>query len=223
MATTRIDLSGRRFGQLLVTGFSHSANSVHWRCLCDCGAEVVRRGGDLLVRHRRGQNQSCGCARSRSTNDGLIRCGKCKLFKSIDGFRKDAGASAGVHGHCRECQDAWRNENSLLLSRMSKEWRDKNSDRLKLVYANYRKGNLQRYAAHEARRRAMKLRATPVWADLEKIQAFYDEARRLGVQVDHIVPLRSPIVCGLHVEHNLQLLTKLENCTKNNLSWPDMP
>lgn len=90
-----------------------------------------------------------------------------------------------------------------------------------ILRRNYRK-NKARYTAKAAKRRAEKMRATPSWADLDTIRLLYEEARRAsketGVKhnVDHIVPLTSDLVCGLHVEHNLQILTEVENKSKGN-------
>ncbi len=77
--------------------------------------------------------------------------------------------------------------------------------------------------AERKRYEAAQLRATPVWADHDKIKQIYKTASVFDYEVDHIVPLRSPIVCGLHVEHNLQLLDGRENARKGNRYWPDMP
>jgi len=78
----------------------------------------------------------------------------------------------------------------------------------------YRIENRGLITAENARRKARKRRATPSWADWEKIKQIYSEAARLGLHVDHIIPIKSKYVCGLHVESNLQLLTPEENLKK---------
>ena len=76
--------------------------------------------------------------------------------------------------------------------------------------------------ANNARRDAARLKATPAWANRAAVNAFYREAARLtretGIahEVDHIVPLRSRLVCGLHCEANLQILTSTANRQKGN-------
>lgn len=68
----------------------------------------------------------------------------------------------------------------------------------------------------------------PVWADKKIMLQIYHTARRMrsrgyNVEVDHIVPLNNPRVCGLHVENNLRIIRRAENLYKSNHHWPDMP
>ena len=68
--------------------------------------------------------------------------------------------------------------------------------------------------------------ATPSWADMGAIKAVYLEAERLtketGIEhhVDHIVPLKGELVCGLHVHWNLRPLPWSENVSKKNKFEP---
>lgn len=87
------------------------------------------------------------------------------------------------------------------------------------------KNNKARYIAHDAKRRASKLNATPVWLskfDHDYIKHIYIQAKELqkldGIprHVDHIIPLQGKTVCGLHVPWNLQILTATENASKGN-------
>jgi 5-methylcytosine-specific restriction endonuclease McrA len=93
----------------------------------------------------------------------------------------------------------------------------------------YRDKNKGKGLAHNASRRSRKLLATPSWANLKAIEQIYNLANRerqmtgFKVHVDHIVPLNSPIVCGLHVEINLQITLADYNQRKSNKAWPGMP
>jgi hypothetical protein len=75
--------------------------------------------------------------------------------------------------------------------------------------------NLAKKLALNAKRRAAQMMRTPKWADLKAISYFYEHCPA-GHHVDHIIPLQSEIVCGLHVENNLQWLPKKENLSKRN-------
>lgn len=80
------------------------------------------------------------------------------------------------------------------------------------------------YANYAARRAAVR-NALPNWLnEFDKLYLIeiYDLARlRSRVtgtpwHVDHIIPLKHPLVCGLHVPWNLQCMTSKENLMKHN-------
>lgn len=110
-----------------------------------------------------------------------------------------------------------------------KEWREKNKEHIKLRSRKRLEEHREMIVANNALRRARKLRAIPKWANKFFVSEIYDLARRRTIafgqkmEVDHIVPLQHPLVCGLHVENNLQIITKSANSGKRNLWWPDMP
>jgi len=83
---------------------------------------------------------------------------------------------------------------------------------------------LQVRADTKARRRKHR-EATPKWLSRKhksEIRQLYQIAitmtQTTGEQyvVDHIIPLRSDIVCGLHVPWNLRVMTQEENLRKSN-------
>lgn len=62
MTAPRIDLTGQRFGRLVVGGHSERRSGrVMWACLCDCGEKMVAQQNNL----RSGNTTSCGCAHRR--------------------------------------------------------------------------------------------------------------------------------------------------------------
>ena len=98
------------------------------------------------------------------------------------------------------------------------KWRAKTENRLRHIEATlaWQKENREVCAAATAKYRAGKDQRTPSWADLAKIELIYKLAQELGLEVDHIVPLHGATVSGLHVENNLQLLSRKENAAKGN-------
>ena len=58
--TKKLDLTGQRFGKLVVLGPAKNISScTAWRCRCDCGRETVV----MTKRLRDGHRTSCGCDR----------------------------------------------------------------------------------------------------------------------------------------------------------------
>lgn len=114
--------------------------------------------------------------------------------------------------------------NKESLNAANRLYYHKNRDRMREGFAKWRKSNLDKKRAMNAKRRAAKLMAIPSWADMKEISKIYKDAQRLsGMHVDHIVPLQSKLVCGLHVSNNLQIISAIENSKKSNYIWPDMP
>lgn len=72
--------------------------------------------------------------------------------------------------------------------------------------------------AYEARKK----QAMPAWADRAAIAEIYERCAAMNAeggqqyQVDHIHPLASPLLCGLHVDYNLQIIPAVENQKKGN-------
>lgn len=53
------DLTGQRFGRLVVKDRSDRSDHVYWNCICDCGNLLTCQGSNL----RKGTSNSCGCLR----------------------------------------------------------------------------------------------------------------------------------------------------------------
>ena len=130
---------------------------------------------------------------------------------------------------CRLRAAKWRANNPKRAAAATARWAAKNKVRRAKYAADRNKFRRVELATRSGKNRAAKSRATPAWASPERIAEVYRLADRLtketGVkhQVDHIVPLRSKIVSGLHVEYNLQAIPAVMNLTKSNRHWPDMP
>ena len=74
----RIDLTGQRFGRLVVEGFAYAdkCRRSMWKCRCDCGKEKIVAMQPL----RDGRIKSCGCEKAE-------RCKKLKFKHGHKGTR----------------------------------------------------------------------------------------------------------------------------------------
>ena len=127
--------------------------------------------------------------------------------------------------HILEYAEKYREENRDVLAEKAREYYHANKDKCNLRLNEYRKNNPEKFTALNAKRRAIKLKATPEWLTkehLEEIEELFLCARIFKLytgqeyHVDHIVPLQGKNVCGLHVPWNLQVIPAKENLSKSN-------
>ena len=73
-------------------------------------------------------------------------------------------------------------------------------------------------------RRQDEYKAAPPWSDKAAVREIYKQCKRLNQRdgprtwaVDHIYPLNHPLVCGMHIAINLQIVPYEENAKKSNI------
>lgn len=73
------NLSGKRFGRLMVIHFSHKDKhgNIYWLCKCDCGSVIPVRAGNL----KSGHTISCGCYARESAARREFKHGYCSHTK----------------------------------------------------------------------------------------------------------------------------------------------
>lgn len=141
--------------------------------------------------------------------ESILAAAKEKYKNDPTPFKKRAAAKrtelSGTPEYI-EAQRSYRLQNKAEIAASKQVWVKK---------------NLHKVLSRGAARRALCKQATPAWADKQEIQNVYLEARHMQMHVDHIVPLNHPLVCGLHVWENLQVLTPFANMQKNNHFDPE--
>jgi 5-methylcytosine-specific restriction endonuclease McrA len=95
-------------------------------------------------------------------------------------------------------------------------------DKVRVTRGQHRKINPEQYMRYVVDRRLAEIQATPKWVKIADLRAIYELAMKLtlstGIKhsVDHIIPLRHPLVSGLNVPANLQVMTNSANSSKGN-------
>jgi len=170
----------------------------------------------------------------------LKKCSSCKQFLDIALFTSKK--SGKIRRECNPCKAEvtrkYRNTHKDKVRDYNKVWNLRNpgyqasrppecKDRRRIadrerVRKNREKFNERRRATRNGKeeykrnkfRREVLRKAAIHSNQKEQIKNFYSQ--RGYLIVDHIVPIISEKVCGLHVLENLQYLTPLENSFKGN-------
>jgi hypothetical protein len=67
-----VDLTGKKFGRLLVVSQSTTSSPLKWNCVCDCGKTSVVEGGKL----KSGHTKSCGCLKHEEARERMTKHGR---------------------------------------------------------------------------------------------------------------------------------------------------
>jgi len=164
-------------------------------------------------------------------------CSCCNIPKTLDHFHSHKTGKYGKRGICKPCrinkQVEYQKDNPVV-SEYKANWYQENKERILASYDKTSKSlynkeyavlNSGKMNAKVAKRKAAKLKATPVWLtenQLKSIEELYWLAKDLKAisgetyHVDHIMPLQGKDICGLHVPWNLQILPADINISKKN-------
>ena len=187
---------------------------------------------------RRGYG-GAGCG-SYSLAKGPKDCSKCNQRKDVSEFYRRARNKDRLQTWCKLCTSKanakcyaeskehraainarWKKDNRERVNAQSRARAAANKEKQSARCKAWRIRNKEYDAFRVKYRKAMIMQAIPKWADRQDILDVYKEAQSFGLHVDHIVPLTSKLVCGLHVWDNLQLLALSHNRAKGNRWWPD--
>ena len=135
-------------------------------------------------------------------------CSACKVSKEESYYHKNSSRKDGLSHVCKECRKVRSSKENLSMDHS-------------LHYAKHS----QYYRQKAVSRKVSVRQATPSWLTKEHkklIADLYIHAEDCFVtsgeqyQVDHIIPLKGKVVCGLHVPWNLQVLPADLNLKKSN-------
>lgn len=178
-------------------------------------------------------------------------CGRCGIQKEDSDFHKKVASRDGLNWMCKPCNCAhasayrsasiweYRERDKLryrtkpgrreaMLAKAT-EQRKRNPESVRAHKRAWAKRNPHIQIAKNRIRGAKVHRARSPWRNRFFVSEIYALARLrtrvtgLKWHVDHVVPLRHPLVCGLHNEFNLRVIPGTENIAKGNRSWPNMP
>ena len=160
-----------------------------WICKCDCGNIRSVRTWTLTS----GGSTNCGCIVKMKAKTPEAKAKRALMHKiRNERYLKTEKGKKSI----KQSQNKFKKTEKYKINRSK--------------YSKSEKGRAYKRAAAKLPRKRK-----PLWANWQEIRRIYDNCPP-GYAVDHIVPLRGKNVSGLHVENNLQYLTREENSRKGN-------
>lgn len=148
----------------------------------------------------------------------MKQCNHCQELKPFTDFHKRG--SDGYQPKCKSCKsllhkDRYINKREHILQK-NLEWRKSNPEHMRMLRTRFTRKHPRYNTYYRALKRCSERSGVvPFWVDLATLKQVYAACPQ-GMEVDHIVPLNNPKVCGLHVPWNLQYLSVHENRIKHN-------
>lgn len=158
----------------------------------------------------------------RKDNPEKVRILNKRMRQKMDKNKVRAMNKAWLLANPNKRKKYWKRQYEKEIFRVkhrerAKQWRENNRELYLAKLKIWRKDNKGKILANSKIRKLSALKAIPKWANLRRIKSIYMAcADKPGFQVDHIIPILGKNVCGLHVENNLRIITKLDNLEKSN-------
>lgn len=199
--------------------------------------EKVRKDGRTAMAKWRADNRERWLFQVRESRRAAPEQTKAAAKKYYAAHAEERRAKRRAYAateHGKQVNKQWREKNAEKIKQRARasferrrmesyerrrKWGKENPEKIRTAARSRYQTNPAKYVAQTAERRTISKAATPRWLTNDhrsQIAAVYAEAARLGLTVDHIVPLKGKTVCGLHVPWNLQLMTAAENSRKSN-------
>ena len=170
-------------------------------------------------------------------------CPKCQTEKPFTEFYASSTHKSGYASWCKKCESErsrlknqkyrdtrlakakqWRDENKEKQAAAINAWREANPEKIKHIYRDWAQRNRDKVNAKWMKRDAAKKNRTPSWLtedhlwmieEVYSLSQLRQEITGIKWHVDHIVPLQSKTVSGLHVPWNLQVIPAQANQQKS--------